>query len=131
MGDASGIFTSIVPVSENLMALVKRMPMCKIGGWHNHVMAEGKLSGGSLQGGVEGGVEGPLDCPAESLGTNSIFQTLEDVVKEVGSLQDEVKHLDSPTLEQIQMDKIGQLVSQEVSTCTVRGSYPGKISRRR
>lgn len=48
-------------------------------------------------------------------GTDSIFQTLEDLVKEVGSLQDEIKRLDLPELEQIRVDKIGWSVGQEVS----------------
>jgi hypothetical protein len=61
MGDASGVFASIVLIGESLMALAKRVPMCQIGNRHNHVAAEGQLSGFFLQGGVESCIEGPLD----------------------------------------------------------------------
>ena len=57
--DASDVLMSIVLVSEHLMALAKRVPVCHVGRWHNHVTAKCQLSGGGLQGGVEGGIEGP------------------------------------------------------------------------
>lgn len=51
-----------------------------------------------------------------SLGTDSIFQMLDDLVSKVGSVRDEIKRLNSPELEQILVDKVGLAVGQEVLT---------------
>jgi hypothetical protein len=41
---------------------------------------------------------------------------LDDLIREVSSLQDEIMHLNSPELEQILVNKVGRLVGQEVLT---------------
>ena len=67
MRDVSLVLMSIVFVSQSLAALMKRVPMSKIGGWHNHVMTEGELGWGGLEGSVKGGIESPLDWSQEVL----------------------------------------------------------------
>ena len=67
MWDASLIFASIVLVSQSLVALMKRLPMSKIGSWHDHVMAKGKLGRGGLESGMKGGIKSPLHWSQEVL----------------------------------------------------------------
>ena len=60
MRDVMGVFVEGIAVGVGLALLVKCLPVSHVACWHDHVMVEGKLTGGGLEGHVVGAVHSPL-----------------------------------------------------------------------